>query len=87
MQVRSRAPWCAERRHRQLAITELAALESQFGRRLLLTTSRRDPGPWIQIDRKARICPLWYETTPHCIEVSPLLPAQTIEEWSMDVLL
>ena len=47
IQVSSRAPWCAERRHRQLAITELGALESQFGRRLLLITSRRQPGPWI----------------------------------------
>ena len=47
IQVSSRAPWCAERRQRQLAITELGALESQFGRRLLLITSRRQPGPWI----------------------------------------
>ena len=87
IQVNSRAPWCAERRHRQLAITELGALESQFGRRLLLITSRRQPGLWISIDRKERTWPLWYETTPHCIEVSPLLPAKTIEEWSMGILL
>jgi hypothetical protein len=47
IQLSSRAPWCAARRHRQLAITELGALESQFGRRLLLITSRRQPGLWI----------------------------------------
>jgi hypothetical protein len=47
IQVNSRAPWCAARRHRQLAITDLDALGSQFGRKLLLITSRHQPRPWI----------------------------------------
>ena len=35
------------RHHHQSAITELGALESQFGRRPLLMTSRRQPELWI----------------------------------------
>jgi hypothetical protein len=50
-----------------------------------LITSRRQPGLWISIDQKEKTWPLWYETP--CIEVSPLLPAKTIEEWSMGILL
>jgi hypothetical protein len=47
IQVNSRAPWYAARHHRRLAIMELGALGSQFGRRLLLMTSRHQPRPWI----------------------------------------
>jgi hypothetical protein len=87
IQANSHAPWAAGRRHRLSVITALGALENQFGRRLLSITLQHQARLWIQMDCKDKTWSLSYETSQHCVEITPLLPTKTTEEWPMGIFL